>query len=129
MRVLSYHYLSQRTNSHFRQEENGHGVGATDLSKERHRGGLFERLSYRSDVRQRKRSTGQILGGQLARFAQLLQSAEFTGNLTDRELLDVLYVGDQQTVFGIHGDADVVRTLTTAAHRRTLDGRSHSLCK
>lgn len=65
----------------------------------------------RSDVRQGEGSPAEVDSSQLPGSSEGLQTVEFLSDLEDAEQLDVLHVGNQQTLTGVHSQADVVRRL------------------
>ncbi|TNN36611.1 hypothetical protein EYF80_053222 [Liparis tanakae] len=62
----------------------------------------------------------QLVGPQLAGGPERLQAGQLLGDVEHAKLLDVLQVGDQQTLSRVHGQADVMRRLRNRTTRSRL---------
>lgn len=69
---------------------------------------VLQRRTHRSNVGQGEGPAPKLGRTQLAGGAQSLQTVQFLGDLEDTELLHVLHTRNQQTLVGVHGQADVV---------------------
>ena len=76
--------------------------------------------TYRADVGECEGSSSQVGGPQLTRGPQGLEAVQLSGNLKHTEKLNVLHVGHQQTLAGVHSQADVVSRLHNNIHNHFI---------
>lgn len=74
--------------------------------------------THRSDVGQCESAPHQVGSPQLTRCSEHLEAVQLKGDLEHAEQLDVLHIGNQQTLTCVHCQADVVGRLNHRKHHR-----------
>ena len=68
-------------------------------------------VTYRADVGESERATGELGRRELGGECHALESIELDGQLEDALVLHIAEVGHYETVVGVYGHADVVSSL------------------